>query len=413
MRPAKLAQSWAFATTGRRATQSDGADARWATNVTYEISPVRTKADQDEFLSLPYEAYRSDPNWRAPLRMMQADQISPSKNVALAHMQYQLFLARQGGRAVGRIAAIINPAHLERYQDQTGHFGFLDTLRPDADLVAALLREAEAFLKANGMKQMKGPFNFSINEECGVLIDGFDTPPMILMPHGRPDYGPAIEAAGLTKAMDTLAFRFRFGVGYKLPADIERMKDKLKTYKDLNVRPMNMRRYKDEISNVLDMFNDAWSQNWQFVPFSKEQIHHMSKELRPLVTSKSLWIAEHKGRPIAFALFLPDLNEIAHGLDGKLLPFGWAQVLNRLKIRGPRRARLPLAGLRREFHKTRLGFLAALGSFEAAIWAQYEQGVEEIEASWVLEDNNDLIAMCRGYRMEPYKTYRIYQKALS
>ncbi|MEM7721232.1 MAG: hypothetical protein AAF376_02555 [Pseudomonadota bacterium] len=381
--------------------------------MTFDISPVRTKQDKADFLSVPYDAYRSDPNWRAPLRMMQADQINPAKNVALADMTHELFVARQNGHVVGRVAAMVNPAHLKLYNDQTGHFGFLDTTKPDPALVAALLAQAENFLKGHGMRQMKGPFNFSINEECGLLIDGFDVPPMILMPHGRPDYRPAYEAAGLTKAMDTFAFRFKFSPDHQIPAPIVRMKQKLAEFKDLRIRPMDMKNFTAEMVNILDMFNDAWSKNWQFIPFGQEQIDHMAKEMRPLLNAKSVWIAEYRGRPIAFAVFLPDLNEMIHGLDGRLLPFGWAQLLYRLKIRGPRRSRLPLAGLRREFQKTRPGFLAAVGSFEAAIAAQFEQGVEEIEASWVLEDNQDLIMMCRSYGMSPYKTYRIYEKAFS
>ena len=383
-----------------------------ADNAVFDISSVQTNSDRAAFLELPYRAYRADPNWRAPLRMMQSEQITPANNPALAQMDHMLFLARRNGEVVGRIAAVVNPRHLERYQDQTGQFGFLDTLQPDPDLVAALLDHAAQWLKDKGMQHMKGPFNFSINEECGLLIDGFDTPPMILMPHGRPDYAPAYEAAGLTKAVDTVAFRYQFKPNHVVPAKIDRIKQAARSFPDLTVRSMNMRNFKAEIALVLDMFNDAWSENWGFIPFNEAQIKIMAKELRPLLNSKSLWIAEYKGEPIAFALFLPDLNELADGLDGKLFPFGWAKLLYRLKIRGPRRARLPLAGLRRKFHKTKHGMFAAIGSFEAAIWAQYEQGVTEIESSWVLEDNTDLIGLCRSYGMEIYKTYRIYETPL-
>ncbi|MEM8775611.1 MAG: hypothetical protein AAGF53_11300 [Pseudomonadota bacterium] len=381
------------------------------THASYDISPVRTKQDKAAFLELPFRAYRSDPNWRAPLRMMQADQLSPKKNLSLAQMTYELFLARKGGEVVGRIAAVVNPAHLELYKDETGQFGFLDTLHPDPDLVSTLLAKAEAWLSERGMKRMTGPFSFSINEECGLLIDGFDTPPMILMPHGRPDYVASYENAGLSKVKDTVAFHFRFPKEYSLPPILTRIIKACHEYPDLHIRHLNMSNFKEDVGVLLsDIFNDAWALNWGFIPFTNEQIEHMTKELRPLVNAKSFWIAEYKGKPIAFALFLPDLNELAEGLDGRLLPFGWAQLLYRLKIRGPKRARLPLAGLRREYHKTRIGLLAAITSFEAAIRAQYDQGVEEIESSWVLEDNDDLISMCRTYGMEVYKTYRIFEK---
>ncbi|MEP5761863.1 MAG: hypothetical protein ABJ327_21645 [Litoreibacter sp.] len=379
--------------------------------MTVSISPVRTAQDKRAFLDLPYRAYGQDPNWRAPLRMMQSDQLSPKKNVALDDMEHELFLARRNGEVVGRIAAIVNGSYLARYQNQTGHFGFLDTLEPDPELVSALLAQAENYLKARDMRRMLGPFNFSINEECGLLVDGFDTPPMILMPHGRPDYASAFEATGLKSIKETFALRYKFGPDHATAKRIDRIKQAALADPNLTIRPLDMRNFKAEIALIMDMFNDAWSQNWEFVPFSEAQITHMAKELRPLVTEQSFRIAEYKGEAIAFAVFLPDLNELADGLDGRLLPFGWLQLLYRLKIRGPKRARLPLAGLRQSHQKTRRGLLAAIGSFEAAIEAQRTLGVEEIEASWVLEDNDDLMAMCLSYGFEKYKTYRIYEKS--
>ncbi len=377
-----------------------------------EISPVVTGADRKAFLDLPYRAYRHLPAWRAPLRMERANQIDPARNPGLVGIDHVFFLARKNGEVAGRIAAFVNPAHLAAHGDGTGHFGFLDTLRDDPEVVAALLSAAEAWLRGRGMRRIAGPFNFSVNEECGLLVDGFDTPPMIMMPHGRPDYAGAVERAGYAKEMDLHAFLYEFGSTYAAPKMVAKWKALFDADPAVSVRPIDMSRFREEIALIMDMFNDAWSQNWGFVPFSDAQIGTMADELKPLITADAIWIASIDGEPATFTVFLPDLNELAHGLDGRLLPFGWARLLWRLKVRGATRARLPLFGLRRKFHKTRRGMLALAGSFESAFSAQYRRGVRQLEAGWVLETNQDLIGLIELFEMKRYKTYRIYGKAL-
>ena len=376
------------------------------------VVPVASVADRAAFLDLPYRAYRGQPGWRAPLRMERAAQLDPAQNKGLAHIDHTLFLARRGGEVVGRIAAIVNHAHLGIHHDCTGHFGFLDTLVPDTEAVAALIEAAANWLRAQGMTRIRGPFSFSINEETGLLVEGFETPPMILMPHGRPDYAPALEGAGLVKAMDMHAFHYKFGETYTMPPRVRRLVEGFREDPALTIRPLDMRNFKADIALIMELFNDAWAENWGFVPFSADQIGAMAKELRPLIHPRSLWIASIDGAPAAFTLFLPDINEMADGLDGRLLPFGWAQLLYRLKIRGPRRSRLPLAGIRRKYHKSRRGLLAMAGCYEAAFRAQHEQGVREVEASWVLEVNRDLLKLITLYDMTRYKTYRVYEKPL-
>lgn len=382
------------------------------TDVGLTITPVTTAADRKAFLDLPYRAYHDLPDWRAPLRLERAMQINPKHNPALARMEHVLMLARRGDQVVGRIAAFINPAHLAVHDDATGHFGFLDTLAPDAQAVAALTGAAQDWLRARGMRRIAGPFNFSVNEECGLLVDGFDSPPMMMMPHGRPDYAAALESVGYQKAIDLYAFLCDFDEEYSPPPTVQKWKAAFERDPSLTIRPLDMKNFKADIALVMDMFNDAWSQNWGFVPFSPEQINAMSQELKPLIRSDSLWIAMIDGEPAGFTLLLPDLNEVTAGLDGRLLPFGWLHVLYGLKMRGTRRARLPLAGLRRKFHKTRRGMLAMTGSCEAAFAAQHARGVRQVEASWILETNRDLLNLVALYDMPRYKTYRIYEKAL-
>lgn len=376
------------------------------------VSEATSRSDRAAFIDLPYRAYRDVPHWRAPLRFERKAQLDPKHNPGLAKIDHALMLARRGGQVVGRIAAIVNAGHLELYNDATGHFGFLDTLTSDPEVVAALMTAAEDWLRARAMTRIAGPFSFSINEESGLLVDGFDTAPMMMMPHGRPDYAPALEGLGFAKAMDLYAFLHRFEEDYHIPPTVKRWKDAFDRDAALSIRPLNMKNFKADIRLVMDIFNDAWSQNWGFVPFSADQIAVMAQELKPLIRSDSLWIAMIDGEPAGFTFLFPDLNEIVDGLDGRILPFGWAQLLYRLKLRGPTRARLPLAGLRRKFHKTRRGMVAMAGSFEAAFAAQHAQGVREVEASWILETNRDLLNLVDLYEMKRYKTYRVYEKAL-
>jgi len=376
------------------------------------VSEATSRADRAAFVDLPYRAYRDVAHWRAPLRFERKAQLEAKHNPGLAKIDHALMLARRDGQVVGRIAAILNKGHLALYEDATGHFGFFDTLTPDADIAGALMAAAEDWVRARGMSRIAGPFSFSINEESGLLVDGFDTPPMMMMPHGRPDYAPTLEGLGFAKAMDLYAFLHEFDETYHIPPTVKRWKDAFDRDPALSIRPLDMKNFKSDIRLVMEIFNDAWSQNWGFVPFSADQITVMAQELKPLLRSESLWIAMINGEPAGFTFLFPDLNEIVDGLDGKILPFGWAQLLYRLKLRGPTRARLPLAGLRRKFHKTRRGMVAMAGCFEAAFAAQHAQGVRQVEASWILETNKDLLNLVDLYEMKRYKTYRVYEKTL-
>ncbi len=376
------------------------------------VRKVTTAADRKAFLEVPYRAYGHLPEWRAPLRFERAAQIDPARNPALARMTCEMMLARRGNEVVGRIAAFINPAYIERYQDGTGHFGFLDTVVPDDDVIAALMAAAEDWLRQRGLRKIAGPFNFSVNEECGLLVDGFDTPPVLMMPHGRPDYAPALERVDYGKAMDTHAYMVSFPEVYKAPKTIRKLQDGFEKDPGLQVRMLDNKNYEREISLVLDIFDDAWSNNWGFVPFGKDEITHLANELKPLIRRDGLWIGLIDGEPACFSLVLPDLNEATDGLDGRLLPFGWAQLIYRLNIKGTRTARLPLAGLRRKYHKTRRGLQTMVASTEAAFEAQHARGVRQVEASWILESNRDLVQLVGLYNAPKYKTYRIYEKPL-
>ena len=376
------------------------------------IEPVTGARGRQAFVDLPYDAYRGMENWRAPLRFERKAQLDPKSNPGLDLLDHQLFVAWRGETPVGRIAALVNRAHLERHDPECGHFGFLDTLEPDTDLVKALIETAADWLRTRGMKDMAGPFNFSVNEECGLLVEGFDTPPMIMMGHGRPDYADALETLGFQKAMDMHAYICRLGEVYDRYPLTERMVRFAERDEGISIRPISHSRFKEEVALVLEIFNDAWSDNWGFIPFGDDQIRHMAGELRPLLREDSVWIASVDNTPMAFTLIVPNINEVVDGLDGRLLPFGWVQLLHRLKLKGPASARIPLAGVRKSYHKTRRGLAAFAAASDAAIAAQHARGVRDIELSWVLEDNEDLIGLTRLQNCERYKTYRIYERRL-
>jgi hypothetical protein len=377
-----------------------------------EIVEVTDALSRAAFLDLPYDIYRADPAWRAPLRFERAEQLDPRRNPGLARIESAYFLARRGNRVVGRCAAFVNHDHLDRHCDATGHFGFLDTCQDDSEAIPALMREVGDWLRARGMLHIAGPYNFSVNEECGLLVDGFEQPPVVMMPHGRPDYPGALEALGFEKAMDLYAYRIDVRKDLQKKPIARSMMTEFAQDKSLSVRPMRTSAYSDEIKLAMDIFNDAWSNNWGFIPFGQEQISHIAKSIKPLMDRNGFWVGSINGEPASIAVMIPNLNEAIEGLNGKLLPFGWLKLLYRLKVKGVKSGRIPLMGTRRRYHKTRKGLALTLATFEACVTSQKKRGMEWAELSWVLETNKDVQRLIHIAEVEHYKTYRIYTKPL-
>ncbi|MDJ0919928.1 MAG: hypothetical protein QNI84_02270 [Henriciella sp.] len=381
--------------------------------MTVSVEQVKNASDIKTFVELPYRAYRGEPHWRAPLRIERREHFDPAKNRSLNQLKPSYFLASRQGQVVGRIASFVNPIHLQNHDDQTGHFGFLDTLHArDDETVVALLQAAESDLRAKGMSRIGGPYNFSVNDECGLLVDGFDTPPSVMMPYGRSDLPEMLEEAGYLKAMDMYAFRHRMGDTFSTPPFVSRVKKRFETDPAVSVRPLNISQLYEDIALIVGIFNDAWSENWGFLPISDAEARFLADSMKPVLQSESLWIAFVDDEPASFTLMIPNLNEATLGLDGRLLPFGWAALLYRIKVAGVKSARIPLAGTRKKFHKTRRGMTATVGAWEACLSAQHAKGVREVEFSWVLETNKDLLGLADIYDCDRYKTYRIYEKAL-
>ncbi|WP_020180133.1 hypothetical protein [Methylopila sp. M107] len=370
-----------------------------------EIRPVQSSGDLGEFIALPNAIHATDPAYVAPLNLERRQALSPKANPLLQKIEHRLWIARRGGRPVGRISAQADPR-----LGSIGQFGLL-AAEDDQAVVHALFRTAERWLEQRGKTEVQGPFNLSINEETGLLIDGFDTPPMLLMPHDKPYLGPRVEAEGYAKAMDLYAYLHDTEVPF--PKSIERLLSRPKP-PEVVIRHMDWSRYDEELKTLVDIFNDAWSENWGFLPFGQDELEHMAKSMKPLLDDRLLWFVEVNGRAAAFGLSLPNLNEMIRDLNGSLLPFGWAKLVWRLKRRTYRSGRIPLMGVRKEFHRNVLGQMLPLYIFEKFREEGRARNVRHVEMSWVLETNKPMrhIGEALGGG-SAYKTYRVYSKQLA
>jgi hypothetical protein len=370
-----------------------------------EIVPVTTPAELDRFIRLPARLFAADPQFVAPLVMERRDALSPRKNPYFEHAQAQFWLARRDGRDVGRISAQVDTLAPDT---DAGHFGML-AAEDDAALHAALVKTAEDWLRARGKTRVLGPFNLSINEETGLLVDGFDTPPMLLMPHDAPHTGRQLEALGYAKAKDVIAYLY--DIEHELPAAARRMIGPRKPAA-LTVRNLDMSRYIAEFDTVTAIFNDAWSENWGFIPFTKAEIAHMAKSMKMLIDPKLVAIVELDGVAVGFGIALPNLNEAIRDFKGRLFPFNIIKLLLRLR-RGTRTARVPLMGISRRINGTVAGAVAPFLVIETMRQGLLGKGVRQVELSWILEDNRPMRHIIESLGAKPYKTYRIYEKALA
>jgi len=373
-----------------------------------EIRAVRSRADLEAFLRVPYRIYRDDPNWIAPLLIERREHFSP-KNPFHAHADVQLWTAWRDGEAVGRISAQIDRMHVERYGPQ-GHFGFIEGA-DDPQVFAALLATAEAWLRERGMSEAIGPASFSANDEYGLLVDGFDGPAMMLMNYAKPWYGAHIEAAGYAKAKDLLAYLYE--LDDPMPPLAARLAVKAAANPRVRLRPFDMKRMREEIGVVVDIFNDAWSENWGFVPMTEAEVDHMAAQMKPLLRPELAWIAEMDGRPMAMIVALPDLHEALDGLNGRLLPFGAMRLLWRLKVAGLKSCRVLMMGVRKELQDSFLAGALAYALIERLAQEGEKMGMQKAELSWILEDNLRMLRIAETGVGEPYRRYRLYRKALA
>ncbi len=370
------------------------------------IQPVDTPGNKLEFLKVPWHIYRDDPAWIPPLLLEKKLQLDP-ENPYFEHAETRYWIARRGSVPVGRISAQIDRLHLERHQDDCGFFGMLEA-EDNPETFAALFETAETWLRQQGMKRIRGPFNLSINQECGLLVDGFSTPPYIMMGHARPYYAGQIRKLGFRKEKDLLAYLVEpwFKSPRAMTIATRRMAGRITT------RRLNRSRIDEDLALIGDIFNDAWSENWGFVPMTEAEITQMGKELKFLVPPRGIVFAEVDGEPAAMIVGLPNLNEIIADLNGRLLPDGWLKFLWRLKIGYPKTARVPLMGIRKKFQHGTLGAALAFTIIDQVRLHFVRMGVQKVEQSWILEDNLAMRKILEAIGSHISKRYRIYGKEL-
>jgi hypothetical protein len=374
-----------------------------------EIREHRMGLDLEDFIRVQYDIFRNDPAYIPPLEMELRDRLTPGKNPLFEHAEGTLFTAWRGGKLVGRCSAQIDREHLRVHQDETGFFGFLDTI-DDADVAHRLLASAESWLKARGMKRVRGPFSLTINEESGVLIDGFEHPPVLMMPHSTRYQAGLIESYGYEKAQDLYAWKY---VVAEPPPRAAKAHADMMALPEVRFRSVDKSRMRQEVDTLVEIFNDAWSENWGFVPATEAEVAKMAQDFKLLLDPDLAFFAEVEGREVGMVVCIPNLNEAARDLNGKLFPFGWAKLLYRLKVKGTSSARLVLLGLRKDMRaKKRYGALSTAMYAELAYRGMKKQQYKWAELSWTLEDNRPINLGIKAMRAQIYKTYRVYEKAL-
>lgn len=366
------------------------------------VRPARGARDRRAFVGLPYALHRSDPNWPPPLRRDVRALLDPERNPFFAHGQAEYFLARRDGRVVGRIAAIRNRLHEEAHGDATGFFGFFES--EDDPRTAALLLEAAAeWLRAHGLRALRGPLSFSINDDAGLLVDGFDTPAALMMPHNPRYYPPLVEAAGLRGIKDLLVYE---NTPDRFPARLADAEPVVARRYGVGVRALDLARFDSDVARVRGLFNRGWERNWGFVPFTDREIDHLAAQLRSIVVPELVLFAEVAGEPVGFLAALPDLNQaLRANPSGRLFPgilsVWWAS-------RRITRLRVLLLGILPEWRGRGIDAL-----LYKRIWDEARRlGYDWSEAGWILEDNLPMRNALERMGFEVYKTYRVYERAL-
>jgi hypothetical protein len=372
-----------------------------------EIREVALGGNLKDFLDVVDYIYLGDAKYVRTLDFDLKQRLS-KKNPFFRHGDGALFAAYLNGKCVGRVSAQIDHLWNERYKEKTGFFGFFDTIEDQA-VADALLERANAWLRARGMKRVLGPMSLNSNEEMGCLIEGFDTPPMIMMPHHREYQGGLIEQAGFKKTKDLFAWKYVVG---PLPPRAQKAVTMIEELPEVKLRHIDKNHLEREVKLVMDIFNDGWSDLWGFVPMTEPELKKMAEDFKLLLVPELTYIVEIDGEPAAFAIAIPNLNEFIHDLGGKLSPLGMAKLLWRFKVQGGKTARLALLGIRKKFRSTKkYGALSAF-MYSALSKSGAKLGIEWGELSWTLEDNTPVNLGIKLMGGNVYKKYRLYEREL-
>ena len=368
--------------------------------MSFELVKVESRQDLEKFICLPWKIYKDHPCWVPPLIQERKKFLDPDTNPFFEHAKVDLFLAVDSDRLpVGRIALIHDQGYQEIYSELAGMFGMFEAM-DDSNLFRFLLDKANEWCHEHGYTRLIGPMNFSTNHECGLLVEGFDSPPMLGIPYNPEYYCKFFEEWGLQKAKDLVAFKLDL---IKIPDYLEKAAVKLELRNHFHTRPLNLSRFGEEVSILWDIYNSAWSLNWGFVPMRRKEFEYAIKEVKPIIQPELCMIAEVKGEPAGFSMALPDINQILIDLNGRLFPLGWAKFLwKKNKINA---YRVPILGVKKKFR--RLGVDA---------WFYYEtyrmfleKNIKWCEMSWLLEDNKGILDPMHRIGGYIYKRHRIYE----
>jgi hypothetical protein len=373
-----------------------------------QIVPVASTGDLERFVRVPMRLNAADPAYIAPLIMDRLETLTPKTNPFFQHAEVQMWLAVRGGKDVGRISAQIDSLFPTDAADPVGHFGMI-AAEDDPEVFAALFKTAEDWLRQRGKTRALGPFNLSINEETGLLVDGFDTPPMVMMGHDPPYAGWRVEEQGYAKAKDVYAYLVNVD---KYPPKIRQRVERA-NLPSVRLRQLDFKNYERDVRAMTETMNEAWANNWGFTPITEAETQQMAKAMRPVIDKRLVWFAEIDGEDAGFGVCLPNVNEAIRDIGGKLLPFGLFKLLWRLKVSGVKTGRVPLMGVKRKFATGYRGALLPFLIVDAMARGARKAGIKTVEMSWILEDNKPMRAIIETAGSDRYKTYRIYEKRLA
>jgi len=372
-----------------------------------KIRKVENEKDRMDFIKFPWEIYKGDPYWVPPLIFDVRKNLDPNKNPFFKHAEAALYLAEKNGKIAGRIAAIKNDNHNNFHKDKAGFFGFFETI-DDEEVSDLLLDTACEWVKSKGLTEIIGPVNPSTNDECGLLVDGFNSNPVFLMTYNPSHYQKKIEGFGFEKANDLYAYYIPSEVinNRKVMDKLERMSELIKKRSDVTTYKINMKDLKNEVRKIEDIYNSAWESNWGFVPLTTAEFDYMAESLKMVVDPDLVMFAEVAGKPAGFTLSLPDFNQVLKKMNGRLLPFGFLKILT-----GKKKIdflRVIIMGVKPEYQKKAIDSVFYLETIKMG----NKNGYTGAEISWVLEDNMPMRMTAEKLGAHIYKTYRIYQKSL-
>lgn len=370
-----------------------------------KIVRVQTKQQLKQFIMLPYRLYKGDPNWVPPLIMDQQKFFDPKKNPYYQHSEVQLFLALDGDQVVGRISAQSNTQHNIEHDENIGFFGFFEC-EDNSEAARKLFDAAYTWNKERGFSSMRGPMNFSVNQEVGLLIDGFDTPPMVMMRHDKQYYQKLFEVWGMQKTMDLYAY---LSYREEMPERIDRVAAAIEKRTGVQIRHLSKdkKQLRKDIETVFEIYTKAWEYNWGNVPMTKAEFDHIVEELLPIADPELIFIAEKDGHPAGFSLAMPNYNEVLKAMNGRVNPITLIKAM--LAKRKISSARVITMGVIKEFQGRGIDSLFYYYAYKNGLPKGYYKG----EFSWVLENNTMMIRVAEMLDAIPYKTYRIYDKAIS